>query len=238
MGTCGVVVTLGLIKAQCLQPLPYSFHECGSDLLVRSLLPLLPIHLHWWGFLCHFQTACSLLPPGSHSPPCVTPPALVCAHLPIASHSPGYRTRMSVGPSPLPFFEPCSVPLRSAQLCGSSSCPGPLCPTQPYCPTCLVPEASCAHHHHFSLPERSSLQCVFPESLNTYPIMAFGNDSFQQCQKVPLSAQHYAAFLLIGPFSFLASIFCCTLIGFIVVIYQHLRKEPQTWRRPLSSGGH
>lgn len=79
---------------------------------------------------------------------------------------------------------------------------------------------------------------MFPESLNTYPIMAFGNDSFQQCQTVPLSVQNYAAFLLIGPFSFLASIFCCTLIGSIVVVYQHLRKEPQTWKRPLSSGCH
>ncbi|OXB80637.1 UNVERIFIED_CONTAM: hypothetical protein H355_005566 [Colinus virginianus] len=105
------------------------------------------------------------------------------------------------------------------------------------CSCSILPLWRWLGHNREKVPERSSLQCMFPESLNTYPIMAFGNDSFQQCQKVPLSAQHYAAFLLIGPFSFLASIFCCTVMGSIVVIYQHLRKEPQTQRRPLSSGG-
>lgn len=29
-------------------------YKRGSDPLVRSLLPLLPIHLQWWVFLCHF----------------------------------------------------------------------------------------------------------------------------------------------------------------------------------------
>uniref|UniRef100_A0A8C3LJE6 LRC26 protein n=1 Tax=Chrysolophus pictus TaxID=9089 RepID=A0A8C3LJE6_CHRPC len=106
------------------------------------------------------------------------------------------------------------------------------------CSCSILPLWRWLGHNREKVPERTSLQCMFPESLNTYPIMAFGNDSFQQCQKVPLSAQNYAAFLLIGPFSFLASIFCCTLIGSIVVVYQHLRKESQTWRRPLSSGDH
>lgn len=121
-----------------------------------------------------------------------------------------------------------------------SSCPGPLCPTQ----TCSMsscpwhPAAPCAHHHCFSLPEESSLQCVFPEQQSTYPIMAFRNESFWPCQETPLSAQHYATFLLLGLSSFLASIIFCTLMGCIVVIYQHLRKEPCFCRRPLLCRGH
>ncbi|XP_042691765.1 leucine-rich repeat-containing protein 26 [Centrocercus urophasianus] len=106
------------------------------------------------------------------------------------------------------------------------------------CSCSILPLWRWLEHNREKVPERSSLRCMFPKSLNTYPIMAFGNDSFQQCQKIPLSAQNYAAFLLIGPFSFLASIFCCTLIGSIVVIYHHLRKEPQSWRRTLSTGCH
>ncbi|XP_015734317.1 leucine-rich repeat-containing protein 26 [Coturnix japonica] len=106
------------------------------------------------------------------------------------------------------------------------------------CSCSILPLWRWLGHNREKVPERSSLLCMFPESLSTYPIMAFGNDSFKQCQKVPLSAEHYAAFLLIGPFSFLASIFCCTFIGSIVVVYQHLRKEPQTWKRPISRGGH
>ncbi|NXC44456.1 LRC26 protein, partial [Penelope pileata] len=106
------------------------------------------------------------------------------------------------------------------------------------CSCSILPLWRWVGHNREKVPEKSLLQCMFPESLEMYPIMAFGNDSFQQCQKTSLSAQHYVTFLLIGPFSFLASIFCCTLVGSIVVVYQHLRKEPQLWRRPLSSGGH
>ncbi|NXL94690.1 LRC26 protein, partial [Alectura lathami] len=93
-------------------------------------------------------------------------------------------------------------------------------------------------HNREKVPEKSLLQCMFPDSLDMFPIMAFGNESFQQCQKTSLSAQDYAVFLVIGPFSFLASIFCCTLMGSIVVVYQHLRKEPQFWKRLLSCRGH
>uniref|UniRef100_A0A8C9EKC6 LRRNT domain-containing protein n=1 Tax=Pavo cristatus TaxID=9049 RepID=A0A8C9EKC6_PAVCR len=103
------------------------------------------------------------------------------------------------------------------------------------CSCSILPLWRWLGHNREKVPGECPGECVPtpPPSLNTYPIMAFGNDSFQQCQKVPLSAQHYAAFLLIGPFSFLASIFCCTLIGSVVVVYQHLRKEPQTWRSPI-----
>ncbi|NWI71808.1 LRC26 protein, partial [Todus mexicanus] len=83
----------------------------------------------------------------------------------------------------------------------------------------------------FSLPEKSSLLCRFPEQLNEYPIMAFGNESFRQCQETSLSAQHYIAFLTIGPFSFMASIFFCIFMGSVTVVYHNLRREPHFWRR-------
>ncbi|KFQ34914.1 Leucine-rich repeat-containing protein 26, partial [Mesitornis unicolor] len=69
--------------------------------------------------------------------------------------------------------------------------------------------------------EKSLLLCRIPEQLNKYPIMAFGNESFRQCQETSLSAQHYIAFLLIGPFSFTASIFFCIFMGSIVAAYHN-----------------
>uniref|UniRef100_A0A8D0EHF2 Leucine rich repeat containing 26 n=1 Tax=Strix occidentalis caurina TaxID=311401 RepID=A0A8D0EHF2_STROC len=80
--------------------------------------------------------------------------------------------------------------------------------------------------------EKSSLLCRLPEQLNKYPIMAFGNESFRQCQETSLSAQHYVIFLIIGPFSFMASIFFCTFMGSIIVVYHNLRRESHFWRRP------
>lgn len=62
--------------------------------------------------------------------------------------------------------------------------------------------------------------------------MAFRNESFRQCQETLLSAKHYIAFLIIGPFSFMASIFFCTFMGSIIVVYHNLCKEPHFWRRP------
>ncbi|XP_068512941.1 leucine-rich repeat-containing protein 26 [Anas acuta] len=106
------------------------------------------------------------------------------------------------------------------------------------CSCSILPLWRWLGHNRDKVPEESSLQCVFPEQLSTYPIMAFRNESFRQCQETPLSAQRYATFLLLGLSSFLASIIFCTLMGFIVVIYQHLRKEPRFCRRPLLCRGH
>lgn len=61
--------------------------------------------------------------------------------------------------------------------------------------------------------------------------MAFRNESFGQCQETPLSAQHYIIFLTVGPFSFMASIFFCTFMGSITVVYHNLRRETRFWRR-------
>uniref|UniRef100_A0A8C3QXA3 LRRNT domain-containing protein n=1 Tax=Cyanoderma ruficeps TaxID=181631 RepID=A0A8C3QXA3_9PASS len=69
------------------------------------------------------------------------------------------------------------------------------------CPEGCVPKPPCPLHQ-----------------LNKYPIMAFGDESFRQCQDTSLSPQHYIAFFIIGPFSFIASIFFCTFLGSLVVL--------------------
>ncbi|XP_009939416.2 leucine-rich repeat-containing protein 26 [Opisthocomus hoazin] len=80
--------------------------------------------------------------------------------------------------------------------------------------------------------EKSSLVCRVPEQLNKYPVMAFENESFRQCQETSLSPQHYVAFLSIGLFSFMGSIFFCTFMGSIIVVFHNLRRESHFWRRP------
>ncbi|NXK32227.1 LRC26 protein, partial [Piprites chloris] len=79
--------------------------------------------------------------------------------------------------------------------------------------------------------EKSLLLCRVPEQLNKYPIMAFGDESFRQCQETSLSFQHYITFFIIGPFSFIASIFFCTFMGSVIVFYHNLRRESHCWRR-------
>ncbi|NXI40403.1 LRC26 protein, partial [Galbula dea] len=86
-------------------------------------------------------------------------------------------------------------------------------------------------HNREKVRGKSLLLCRVPEQLNKYPIMAFGNESFRQCQETSLSAQHYIALLTIGPFSFMASIFFCTFMGSTTVAYHNLRREPHFWRR-------
>lgn len=61
--------------------------------------------------------------------------------------------------------------------------------------------------------------------------MAFGDESFRQCQETSLSSQYYVTFI-IGPFSFLASIFFCIFMGSVTVFYHSLRRESHCWRRP------
>ncbi|NXQ34146.1 LRC26 protein, partial [Alaudala cheleensis] len=87
-------------------------------------------------------------------------------------------------------------------------------------------------HNREKVREKSLLLCRVPEQLNKYPIMAFGDESFRQCQETSLSPQHYIAFFIIGPFSFIASIFFCTFMGSLVVFYHSLRRESHCWRRP------
>ncbi|NXI50902.1 LRC26 protein, partial [Chloroceryle aenea] len=93
-------------------------------------------------------------------------------------------------------------------------------------------------HNREKVQEKSSVLCKVPEQLNKYPIMAFRNESFRQCQEISLSAQHYIAFLTIGPFSFMASIFFCTFMGSTTVVYHNLRREPHFWRRSRVCRGH
>ncbi|NXW20712.1 LRC26 protein, partial [Circaetus pectoralis] len=87
-------------------------------------------------------------------------------------------------------------------------------------------------HNREKVQEKSLLLCRVPEQLNKYPVMAFRNESFRQCWETLLSAKHYIAFLIIGPFSFMASIFFCTFMGSIIVVYHNLCREPHFWRRP------
>ncbi|NWW33668.1 LRC26 protein, partial [Panurus biarmicus] len=87
-------------------------------------------------------------------------------------------------------------------------------------------------HNREKVREKSLLLCRVPEQLNKYPIMAFGDESFRQCQETSLSPQHYIAFFIIGPFSFIASIFFCTFMGSLVVFYHSLRRESHCWRSP------
>ncbi|KAM6316017.1 LRC26 protein, partial [Podargus strigoides] len=100
------------------------------------------------------------------------------------------------------------------------------------CSCSILPVWRWLSHNREKVREKSLLLCRAPEQLNKYPIMAFGNESFRQCQETSLSAQHYITFLLIGPFSFMASIFFCAFMGSIRVVYYNLRREPHFWRRP------
>ncbi|KAM6400131.1 leucine-rich repeat-containing protein 26 [Rhynochetos jubatus] len=99
------------------------------------------------------------------------------------------------------------------------------------CSCGILPLWRWLRHNREKVREKSLLLCRAPEQLNKYPIMAFGNESFRQCQETSLSAQQYITFLIIGPFSFMASIFFCTFVGSSIVIYHNLRREPHFWRR-------
>ncbi|NXI98901.1 LRC26 protein, partial [Psophia crepitans] len=87
-------------------------------------------------------------------------------------------------------------------------------------------------HNSEKVQEKSLLLCRVPKQLNKYPVMALGNESFRQCQETSLSTQQYIAFLIIGPFSFMASIVFCTFMGLIIVVYNSQRKEAHYGGRP------
>ncbi|XP_010020672.1 PREDICTED: leucine-rich repeat-containing protein 26 [Nestor notabilis] len=99
------------------------------------------------------------------------------------------------------------------------------------CSCSILPLWRWLSHNRDKVQEKSLLLCRVPEQLNKYPIMAFANESFRQCQETSLSAQHYITFMIIGPFSFMASIFFCTFTGSVVVVYHNLHKEPHVSRR-------
>ncbi|NXG78253.1 LRC26 protein, partial [Baryphthengus martii] len=105
------------------------------------------------------------------------------------------------------------------------------------CSCSILPLWRWLSHNREKVQEKTSLLCRVPEQMNKYPIMAFRNESFRQCQETSLSAQQYIAFLIIGPFSFMASIFFCILMGSITVVYHNLRREPQFWRVPYICRG-
>ncbi|XP_025962006.2 leucine-rich repeat-containing protein 26 [Dromaius novaehollandiae] len=86
-------------------------------------------------------------------------------------------------------------------------------------------------HNKEKIKEKSLLLCTSPEQLINYPVMAFTNESFRQCQENSLRAQDYAFFLLIGPFCFLASIFLCIFMGSITVVCHNLHKQSHSWKR-------
>ncbi|NWI54431.1 LRC26 protein, partial [Calyptomena viridis] len=100
------------------------------------------------------------------------------------------------------------------------------------CSCSILPLWRWLSHNRGKVREKSLLLCRLPEQLNKYPVMAFGDESFRQCQETSLSFEHYITFLAIGPFSFIASIFFCTFLGSIVVFYHNLRRESHCWRRP------
>ncbi|NXG16495.1 LRC26 protein, partial [Grallaria varia] len=86
--------------------------------------------------------------------------------------------------------------------------------------------------HREKVRDKSSLLCRVPEQLNKYPIMAFGDESFRQCQETSLSSEDYFTIFIIGPASFIASIFFCTFMGSVVVFYHNLRRDSHCWRTP------
>ncbi|NXE81375.1 LRC26 protein, partial [Cochlearius cochlearius] len=100
------------------------------------------------------------------------------------------------------------------------------------CSCSILPLWRWLSYNREKVQEKSLLLCRVPEQLSKYPIMAFNNESFRQCQETSLPVQHYIVFLIIGPFSFMASIFFCTFMGSIIVVYHNLRKESHLWRRP------
>ncbi|NXP45484.1 LRC26 protein, partial [Heliornis fulica] len=106
------------------------------------------------------------------------------------------------------------------------------------CSCGILPLWRWLRHNREKVQEKSLLLCRVPEQLNDYPILALGNESFRQCQEASLSTKHYVALLIIGPFSFTASIFFCTFMGSVIVTYNNLRKEPYFWRRPHIFRGH
>ncbi|XP_032933056.1 leucine-rich repeat-containing protein 26 [Catharus ustulatus] len=100
------------------------------------------------------------------------------------------------------------------------------------CSCSILPLWRWLSHNREKVREKSLLLCKVPEQLNKYPIMAFGDESFRQCQDISLSPEYYISFFIIGPFSFIASIFFCTFLGSLVVFYHSLRRESHCWRRP------
>ncbi|NXA12343.1 LRC26 protein, partial [Sapayoa aenigma] len=100
------------------------------------------------------------------------------------------------------------------------------------CSCSILPLWRWLSHNRQKVREKSLLLCRLPEQLDKYPIMAFGDESFRQCQETSLSFEHYITFLIIGPFSFIASIFFCTFLGSVVVFYHNLRRESHCWSRP------
>ncbi|KFP69882.1 Leucine-rich repeat-containing protein 26, partial [Acanthisitta chloris] len=89
------------------------------------------------------------------------------------------------------------------------------------CSCSILPLWRWLSHHREKVRDKSLLLCRVPEQLNKYPIMAFGDESFRQCHETSLSSHHYIAFFIIGPFSFIASIFFCTFMGSMVVLYHN-----------------
>ncbi|NWW13075.1 LRC26 protein, partial [Oreocharis arfaki] len=100
------------------------------------------------------------------------------------------------------------------------------------CSCSILPLWSWLSHNREKVQEKNLLLCRVPEQLNKYPIMAFGDESFRQCQETSLSFRHYVTTFIIGPFSFIASIFFCTFMGSLVVLCHSLRREPHCCRRP------
>ncbi|NXF86635.1 LRC26 protein, partial [Eubucco bourcierii] len=106
------------------------------------------------------------------------------------------------------------------------------------CSCSILPLWLWLNHNREKVQEKHSVLCRFPEHLDKYPIMAFGNDSFRHCQETSLSIQQYIIFLTIGPFSFMASIFFCIFMGSITVAYHNLCREPHLCRRSHTRRGH
>ncbi|NXG48679.1 LRC26 protein, partial [Psilopogon haemacephalus] len=106
------------------------------------------------------------------------------------------------------------------------------------CSCSILPLWLWLSHNRQKVQEKSSLLCKLPENLDKYPIMAFGNESFRQCQETPLTTQQYIIFLTIGPFSFTVSIFFCIFLGSITVAYHNLCREPHLCGRSHTRRGH
>ncbi|XP_006863847.1 PREDICTED: leucine-rich repeat-containing protein 26 [Chrysochloris asiatica] len=89
---------------------------------------------------------------------------------------------------------------------------------------------------HPSLPEADTLFCVSPGHLTASPMTAFTDAAFSHCGQ-PLTLWDLAVVSVLGPFSFLASLASCLVLGSVLTacrVYRRRRRRQAVARRPPS----
>ncbi|XP_027705216.1 leucine-rich repeat-containing protein 26 [Vombatus ursinus] len=78
--------------------------------------------------------------------------------------------------------------------------------------------------HAHQVPGAESLLCVSPDRLTLRPMAAITEASFNYCTHL-LTPWDLVVIIMIGPFSFLASLVCCFIFGSVVTAFQARRKN-------------